>query len=202
MFPDTDSSQTIIDCFLTAARNAGVILKTGTAIKDLVIEDEGSFRIDLDNGTGIRADKVCVTSGSLKSSPLTRAIGSLGHSVEPLVPSLFASDVSDPLLEGLAGLSVQNASVKTIPKSPPQTGPVLITHRGFSGPAILRLSAWEARTLQAQDYRFGISINWLGNTRPEELRSTFASFRAESGKALVKNRIPGEIPLPPLGAAR
>jgi len=194
MFPVTDSSQTIIDCFMKCARDAGVILKTGIALNELQADPDGSFSLHFSNGETVRADKVCITSGSLKASPLTRAIESLGHSIEPLVPSLFAFNIPDQRLEELAGLSVQDAGVKTIPKSPVQSGPVLITHRGLSGPAILRLSAWEARRFAGQDYAVEISVNWLGKTSAEELRETFANNRAESGKSLVKNKVPAGLP--------
>lgn len=194
MFPVTDSSQTIIDCFMKSARDAGVILKTGIALHELQAEPDGTFSLHFSNGETVRADKVCITSGSLKASPLTRAIESLGHSIEPLVPSLFAFNIPDPRLDELAGLSVQDASVKTIPKSPVQSGPVLITHRGLSGPAILRLSAWEARRFAEQDYAVEIAINWLGKTSAEELRETFSNNRAESGKSLVKNKVPAGLP--------
>lgn len=193
MFPDTDSSQTIIDCFMKAARNAGVTLHKGMPVK-MIATSGNSFQLNFGDDSEATVDKLCIASGSLKASPLTSAIENLGHTIEPLAPSLFSFNVTDPRIEGLAGLSVQSATVRALPKSPPQTGPILITHRGFSGPAILRLSAWEARTLQAQNYHFEISINWLGNTRPEDLRSTFSALRADSGKALVKNRIPVEIP--------
>ncbi len=194
MFPVTDSSQTIIDCFMKSARDAGVILKTGIALNELEADPDGTFSLHFSNGETVRADKVCITSGSLKASPLTRAIESLGHSIEPLVPSLFAFNIPDPRLEDLAGLSVQDARVKIIPKSPVQSGPVLITHRGLSGPAILRLSAWEARRFAEQDYAVEISINWLGITTAEELRETFSNNRAESGKSLVKNKVPAGLP--------
>ncbi len=194
MFPVTDSSQTIIDCFIKSARDAGVILKTGIALHELQADPDGKFSLHFSNGETVRADKVCITSGSLKASPLTRAIESLGHSIEPLVPSLFAFNIPDSRLEGLSGLSVQDARVKIIPKSLAQSGPVLITHRGLSGPAILRLSAWEARRFAEQDYAVEISINWLGNTSAEELRETFSNNRAESGKSLVKNKVPAGLP--------
>jgi predicted Rossmann fold flavoprotein len=194
MFPVTDSSQTIIDCFMKCARDAGVVLKTGIALNDLQADPDGRFSLHFSHGETVRADKVCITSGSLKASPLTRAIESLGHSIEPLVPSLFAFNIPDQRLEELAGLSVQDAGVKTIPKSPVQSGPVLITHRGLSGPAILRLSAWEARRFAGQDYAVEISVNWLGKTSAEELRETFANHRAESGKSLVKNKVPAGLP--------
>lgn len=194
MFPVTDSSQTIIDCFLKAARDASVAMKLGTSVKELRADPDGSFSLLLSDGETIRADKVCITSGSLKASSLTSAIELLGHKIAPLVPSLFAFNIPDKRLEGLAGLSVQEACVKVLPKSPVQTGPVLITHRGLSGPAILRLSAWEARRFAEQGYEVEISVNWLGKTQAAELRETFASHRAESGKSLVKNKVPANIP--------
>lgn len=194
MFPITDSSQTIIDCFLKAARNAGVKCQTGIGAKELRVVRDGKFSLTLSNSETLGTDKVCITSGSLKASPLTRAIESLGHSIEPLVPSLFSFNISDPRLEGLAGLSVQRASVRTVLKSPAQIGPLLITHRGLSGPAILRLSAWEARRFAKHDYQLEISINWLGQTSSERLRETFSSLRTSSGKTLVKNRFPEELP--------
>ncbi len=194
MFPVTDSSQTIIDCFFNTARDAGVVLKTGTGVTALHPLPDGGFSLVFGNGETLRADKVCVTSGSLKASPLTRAIESLGHTVQPLVPSLFSFNIPDQRLEGLAGLAVQNASVRTVPKSPAQTGPVLITHRGLSGPAILRLSAWEARRFSGKNYEVEISVNWLGRTTAEQLRETFSHHRASSGKSLVKSRSPDGIP--------
>ena len=194
MFPVTDSSQTIIDCFMKSARDAGVILKTGIALQELQADPDGKFSLHFSNGETVTSDKVCITSGSLQASPLTRAIETLGHSIMPLVPSLFAFNIPDQRLEGLAGLSVQNASVKIIPKSPAQSGPVLITHRGLSGPAILRLSAWEARRFSEQDYAVEVSVNWLGKTSAEELRETFSVHRLESGKSLIKNKFPVGLP--------
>ena len=194
MFPDTDSSQTIIDCFMKAARNAGVILKKGTGVNELGAGSDGTFLLTLSDGSAVKAAKICITSGSLKASPLTRAIEALGHSIESLAPSLFAFNVTDKRLEGLAGLSVQKASVKTIPKSLTQTGPILVTHRGLSGPAILRLSAWEARRFHENDYLLEISINWLGNVSENELRQTFSEHRTASGKSLVKTKVPEGIP--------
>ncbi|MBT5559087.1 MAG: aminoacetone oxidase family FAD-binding enzyme, partial [Proteobacteria bacterium] len=98
----------------------------------------------------------------MKSSSLTRSLEELGHRIEPLAPSLFAFDIKDERLDELAGISVKNASVRISPKGKIQTGPVLITHRGLSGPAILKLSAWEARQLNELNYKFEIELNWLG----------------------------------------
>lgn len=194
MFPDTDDSQTIIDCFMESARKAGVQLRMGVGLTSLKAETDGSFTLALSDDTAPRADAVCIASGSLKSSPLSYAIEALGHTIEPLVPSLFAFDLSDARIQGLAGLSVQNVSVKALLDGPAQVGPILITHRGFSGPAILRLSSWEARKLQAADYRFEISINWLGDVSKKEVIDRFDDLRHTKGRTAVKTKPFEEIP--------
>ena len=194
MFPDTDSSQTIIDCFMKAARDARVALRPKTGLRDITPSPEGKFLLTLADESTFLADKVCITSGSLKASPLSSAIAALGHTIEPPAPSLFAFNLSDPRTEGLSGLAVQEATVRAIPKGNPQTGPLLITHRGLSGPAILRLSAWEARRFQDAGYHLEISVNWIGKTSENQLRQRFSDLRNSSGKNLVKNRYPEEIP--------
>ncbi|MDA0725965.1 MAG: aminoacetone oxidase family FAD-binding enzyme, partial [Verrucomicrobia bacterium] len=118
----------------------------------------------------------------------------LGHTIEPLAPSLFAFNLADKRTHELSGLSVQNAGVKVLPNSPEQVGPILITHRGLSGPAILRLSAWEARNVQELNYHFDIAINWLGNQSKDQVREHFANLREREGETLVKSKIFEVIP--------
>ncbi|MDP4644953.1 MAG: NAD(P)/FAD-dependent oxidoreductase [Opitutales bacterium] len=190
MFPTTDDSQTIIDCFHQAARNAGVQLRKECGVKS--ITHQSSFIIHLSDDTQVSADKVLIATGSLKASTLTRALEALGHSIEPLAPSLFAFNLADKRTHGLSGLSVQNASVRTSDKKSTQTGPILITHRGLSGPAILRLSAWQARALQDENYHFDVSINWLGTVSENQLREQFNRLR--KGKTQVKTKIFEQIP--------
>jgi predicted Rossmann fold flavoprotein len=210
MFPTTDDSQTIIDCFHQAAQKAGVQLRKECVVKNLSSQVSG-FSLQLSDDTQVSADKVLIACGSLKASPLTRALEALGHSIAPLAPSLFAFNLADKRTQGLAGLSVQNASVSHIPsvgaslvkpaaakqaaasKKPlTQTGPILITHRGLSGPAILRLSAWQARALQDENYHFEIAINWLGNVSENQLRERFNQLR--KGKTQVKSKVFDQIP--------
>jgi predicted Rossmann fold flavoprotein len=201
MFPDTDDSQTIIDCFHETARKAGVTLHKGVGLKGLNQAADGSFSLELTNDSFTHADAICIATGSLKASPLTRALEALGHTIEPLAPSLFAFNVADSRTHGLSGLSVQNASISVAPSSgtakkkpKPQTGPILITHRGFSGPAILRLSAWEARSLQEQNYHFEIAINWLGDQTENQVREQFAKMRKHNGRTLVRSKVFEAIP--------
>jgi predicted Rossmann fold flavoprotein len=186
MFPVTDDSRTIIDCFLNSARRAGVRIRYGSNVQ-AVVKVKGGFEVDTDQGRDL-VDAVCIACGSLKASPITRAIEAFGHTIEPLAPSLFAFNSSDSRIHDLTGVSVQEVSVQVLPKGSSQSGPILITHRGFSGPAILKLSAWEARQLQERGYAFEISINWLGDVKEHSLKELFSRRRKEGGKACVKNR--------------
>ena len=208
MFPTTDDSQTIIDCFHQAAQAAGVQLRKECSVKSIThhpsfITHHPSFIIHLSDDTQVQADKVLIAAGSLKASSLTRALEALGHTIAPLAPSLFAFNLADKRTQGLAGLSVQNAQITHVaselaqaslrqPKPSAQTGPLLITHRGLSGPAILRLSAWQARDLQEANYHFDIQINWLGQVSENQLRDQFNRLR--KGKTQVKTKVFEELP--------
>ena len=202
MFPTTDDSQTIIDCFHQAAQASGVQLRKECRIKS-IRQSEGRFIIYLSNDGQDTVDKVLVASGSLKSSSLIHSLEALGHTIAPLAPSLFAFNLSDKRIQGLSGLNVQNATVSHVPpllpaassrqsKTRPQTGPILITHRGLSGPAILRLSAWQARAFQDADYHFEIQINWLGVVSKDQLVEQFSKLR--NGKTEVKTKVLDQIP--------
>ncbi len=192
MFPTTDDSQTIIDCFQKAAREAGVQLRKECGIRSISFQFP-VFSLQLSDESLVAADKVLIATGSLKASPLTRSLEALGHTIAPLAPSLFAFNLADKRTHGLSGLSVQNASV-SLPddKKSHQTGPILITHRGLSGPAILRLSAWQARELQELKYHFDISINWLGDVSENQVREQFNRLR--KGKTQVKTKVFEQLP--------
>ena len=198
MFPTTDDSQTIIDCFHQAAQAAGVKLRKECSVKSLSTLHSPlhthSFSLHLSNGEAVKAERVLIATGSLKASPFTRALEALGHTIEPLAPSLFAFNLADKRTHGLAGLSVQQAHVTLAAskKARAQTGPILITHRGLSGPAILKLSAWEARALQSENYHFEISINWLGKVSENQVREQFNRLR--KGKTQVKSKVFEQLP--------
>lgn len=194
MFPDTNSSQTIIDCFHRAVQTNRIKLQKGLGLKSLSKKTDSPFVLTFTDNSTTEADAVCIATGSLKASPLSYTLETLGHTIEPLAPSLFAFNVADTRIQGLSGLSVQNASIHVLPDSRPQTGPLLITHRGFSGPAILRLSAWEARALQQQNYHFDIAINWLGNWTVDQVREHFVTLRKNQGHTIVKNKVFESIP--------
>ena len=157
----------------------------------------------LSNETQKNVDKVLVASGSLKASSLTCSLEALGHTVTPLAPSLFAFNLSDKRTHGLSGITVKKATISHVlpslvadssgqTESDTQTGPILITHRGLSGPAILRLSAWQARAFQDENYHFEIKVNWLGDVSEDQVCEQFNRLR--NSKTKVKTKVFEQIP--------
>lgn len=194
MFPITDSSETVIRCFLDCARESGVALHTRRGLCGLARDAGGMFQLDFDDHTQVRARTVCVATGSLKGSWLVEFLGGLGLAIEELVPSLFAFDVDDVRIKELAGVSHPDVVVRLASGGSPRRGPILITHRGFSGPAVLRLSAWEARTLAAVNHRFPFLIDWLPEMSAENVRDWMDANRRDHGAMRVRNRRPPPIP--------
>lgn len=193
MFPTTDDSQTIINCFLEQAIKSKIKLKKGHSIDDLSLNPDGSFLLKINGEKNISYNAVCLALGSLKSTPLQRSICKLGHSIESLAPSLFAFNINDTRTYGLSGLSVPNAQVWVDSPKQSQNGPLLITHRGMSGPAILKLSAWEARKLQQINYHFDFYINWLADIPKNSIKEAFEKHRVENGKRTLKNTVPFDL---------
>jgi predicted flavoprotein YhiN len=213
MFPVTDSSQTIVDCLLNAARRAGVKLKTNCGVERIVRRVSGGFEITLaanphpgplpfgkgEGGsaseTPILCDKLLLATGGCRTPALGQLAVSLGHTLEPPVPSLFTFHVETPWLRALAGVSVETAEVSVPETMLRERGALLVTHWGLSGPAVLRLSAWGARALHKKDYRFTLRINWLPQLRAEEMAKEFQVRRDLQGARLVVNSPMTPLPL-------
>ena len=191
MFPETDSSQTIVDTLLDAADAAGVSVHTSEGVTS-VDTDGDHFHIETDAGHSYTAASVLIATGGTRMAAGARLAASLGHELRPPTPSLFTFKIKDPRIEGLLGLSVSPASVSIQQSRLRSNGPVLITHWGLSGPGILKISAWGARELAERDYRFDISVNWLPDTDPA---TVIAEKRRDEGKRRVSSRSPfGSIP--------
>jgi len=172
MFPVTDRSETIIDLFLTEAHKAGVIIRTECDVSSVRRLDVG-FELTLGSGELLYADKLLFASGSHPKS--YELIRSLGHTIVPPVPSLFTFTITDPRLEGLSGLSVSQVELSLPKLSLEESGPLLITHWGLSGPAVLKLSAFGARLLHAVDYKTELQINWIPAFSSDQIRAILAS---------------------------
>lgn len=163
MFPVTDDSRTIVDCFLEEAKQLGVTLRPRCGVKALRREAEG-FRLELGDGTQCLAKRVLLASGG-GAHALAEM---LGHRIVPCVPSLFTFNIDDPRLEDLSGLSVPKAKVGISAGKSVYEGPLLITHWGLSGPAVLRCSAWEARALHDVHYFCTLRVDWTGGRKDVE----------------------------------
>jgi predicted Rossmann fold flavoprotein len=194
MFPVTDLSRSISDCLLQAASFAGVQLvkrKGVTAVRKL---EQGGFELSLSGGEIARCDRLLIASGGGVSSGGYAIAQSLGHTVEPPVPSLFTFKVEDPRLAGLAGLAVENAELRIPDTKLREQGPVLITHWGLSGPATLRLSAWGARELAARGYTFPLSVNWVPPLNREAVLHELSSARSAHPKRQLNNGCDLHVP--------
>ena len=197
MFPITDSSETIIDCLMQAADRAEVNLKTGAGVKTVKhfkSEDRSYFHVELKNGRTMECDRLLLATGS---NPLGyRWAKNLGHKIESSVPSLFTFNIKDSRLQGLAGVSVSNAIVRlgTGKNKLEQTGALLITHWGVSGPAILKLSAWGARFLYDLKYDSNLQINWLPEHNQESLKQVLTEFKQTNPKKKIINYCPVKLP--------
>jgi predicted Rossmann fold flavoprotein len=193
MFPTTDESATIVDCLTDAARASRIQVWTGATVKT-VTSEAGVFTIELRSGDVLFADQVLLATGS---NPLGYAIAkSLGHTIVPPVPSLFTFNVPDSRFAELAGIAVDPVRLKLTlgDHKFEQTGAVLITHWGVSGPAVLRLSAWAARELHQANYRATLTINWLPKQNSETLRAELIQVRSQLPRRAIVSSCPVIIP--------
>ena len=192
MFPITNQSQTIIDCLVQEAQRLGVIVHTQASVQALR-HTEAGYQLKI-NDQAVIADRVIVaTGGSPKRSGL-EWLAAMGHTIESPVPSLFTFNVPQESITTLSGLSVGHALVRIPGTKLMSEGPLLITHWGLSGPAVLKLSAWGARTLSERDYQFSVLVNWLGQANEEQIRTDLVNRLPEIGKRKVANRNPFGLP--------
>ncbi len=189
VFPQSDSSASIVNCLVDAAQDAGIEVRTGTPLERVEPQEGGGFELELIGGERMRADNVLLTLGGTRNRIGADIASYLGHRVEVAAPSLFTFKIADPRIDGLQGLSVAEARVEVdhAGMSLDAVGPVLVTHWGLSGPGILRVSAWGARELQQLEYRFEIIVNWSGSTSVEEILARFALLRTESPRKSIVN---------------
>ena len=189
MFPVTDASQTIIDCLVREAERLGVEIRMQAAVRDLVPLDGGGFDLD-----GERFDKVIVATGGSPKREGLAWLEALGHTIVDPVPSLFTFNMPGESVTDLMGVVVPEARVRIQGTKLVQDGPVLITHWGMSGPAVLKLSAWGARDLAERNYHFTVQINWIGIPNEAEVAQIMDDAVAEMRNKKVANACPFELP--------
>ncbi|NID12121.1 BaiN/RdsA family NAD(P)/FAD-dependent oxidoreductase [Fibrivirga algicola] len=194
MFPTTDSSETIIDCLLGTARKLGIRIQTSSGVERLEPLPSGGYELQFFTGERVQADRVLVATGGYPQAP---SYGWMPDQNEPLqtpVPSLFTFNTPDNPLLSLAGVSVPMARVQVVGTKQQQSGPLLITHWGFSGPAVLKLSAWAARELANCNYAFTLRINWMPDKNEDQLREAMGTFRQQHPKKQVTSQNPVGLP--------
>ena len=198
MFPQSNTSQTIIDCLLDEAGKYKVEIVMNADVQTFYAANDGlhqeNFIIKLSDQKTIEADYVCIASGGFPKSSQFEWMTKAGHSIQAPVPSLFTFNIPQNQIVSLMGISVENATVKVVGSKLQQSGPMLITHWGLSGPAVLKLSAWAARELAQKDYHFTIHVNWLPAYNENTLKDKIQQVRFEIATQKIVNRNPFAIP--------
>ena len=214
IFPLSNSSQTIIDCLIGAAEAAKVKLRTNCGVDEVTrivgrasrpsdrhLEEEAGetpalrdgFDLSLSNGETLACDRLLLATGGCRTAAAGQTAVSLGHTLEPPVPSLFTFHLETPWLRELAGVTVDSVEASVPDTELRERGALLVTHTGLSGPVILRLSAWGARVLHDRRYRFPLRLNWLSQLSLEEVAAELEWRRRQQPARLVVN-----TPVPPL----
>lgn len=194
MFPMTNSSQTIIDCFIHEANKYQVEIMYHAAVDAMRKTDSGQWQLQIADGREIKADDVCVACGGFPKTEQFDWLVQLGHTVASSVPSLFTFNIAQHSITQLMGVSVPEATVKIVGEKLQESGPLLITHWGLSGPAVLKTSAYGARMLSEKDYTFSILINWLGHISESQLRNEWPDIRSQQGNARIFGHNPFGLP--------
>jgi hypothetical protein len=193
MFPVTDSSATVIDCLMFEAKAAGVQLIAGNGIEAAERCDNG-FIVRLTSGEFLPCDRLLLATGGARDVAGAVIARDLGHTIEPPVPSLFSLHVSTPWLRELPGVSVADVELSAPGTPLRERGPLLITHNGVSGPAVLRISAWGARLLAEKDYEFPLRVNWLPTMSDTEVAAELQTRRNTQPKRHIVSSPIAPIP--------
>lgn len=193
MFPTTDSSQTIIDCLLREANKYKIQILLNADVKKIEAGTDG-FCLQLADGRNIESDFTCIASGGYPKLSIFDWLKETGHTIISPLPSLFTFNMPGNKITNLMGISVENALVKIVGSKLSQQGPLLITHWGMSGPAVLKLSAWGARELAEKNYSFSIVVNWVPRYNENSLREFIQQYRFEKATQKIINKNPFQLP--------
>ncbi|PJJ10535.1 hypothetical protein CLU83_3976 [Flavobacterium sp. 1] len=189
MFPVSNSSQTIIDCFVKATQKLGISVLTGQSVQSIFKKDN-FWKVETQHENYI-AEKLVLATGS--NPKIWEMLQQKGHAIVSPVPSLFTFNIKDPRIKELPGVAA-HVTVKVKDTKLISTGPLLITHWGMSGPAILKLSAWGARILFDKNYQFTIYVNWLNDVDAEDAEKILKTLKQEHAKKAVSKKSPFDFP--------
>ena len=193
MFPVTDDSQTIIDCLMKEANKYAVEILMNREVRELAMNN-GQWTIIFKDGKQMEADYVCIACGGYPKILQYDWLKKASHTIEEPVPSLFTFNMPGNAITSLMGVVVENVNVKIVGTKLSESGPLLITHWGMSGPAILKLSAWGARQLAVCSWQFAITINWIPAFNENSLREKMQELRFKLAAQKIINRNPFALP--------
>jgi len=192
MFPTTNNSETIIQCFLKKLDQYKIKLRLQAEVVDVIKEKD--FMITLANGELLHANTICIATGGMLKADKLMWLQKLGHDIVAPVPSLFTFNVAEKNITTLMGVAVDNASIQWKGNKHVEQGPLLITHWGISGPAAIKLSAWCAREMATENYEGAIQINWVPLYNAQSLKMEWLNFRTDLGKREMGNKNPFGLP--------
>ena len=200
MFPESNNSETIINCLLKEADKYKVEILLNADVKSLSMVNEQlskeskNFEVILGNGKTEYADYICIACGGYPKSMQYEWLIKMGHTIHNPVPSLFTFNIPQNSITALMGIAVPDVSVKIAGTKLQQSGPLLITHWGISGPAVLKLSAWAAIELAEKDYTFTSMVNWLPALNENTLKEKILQVRFDIASQKIYNRNPFALP--------
>jgi predicted Rossmann fold flavoprotein len=184
MFPVTDSSQTIIDCFLKCADEYGIQIQINAPVTK--IEKRGEvFEVTVEKGYKFKAKKLLLAIGGHPNQQAYTIVRQLGHTIIKPIPSLFTFNDSEKNFKDLMGVSVPSGLVRIAGTKLGQQGPILITHWGLSGPAVIKLSAWAAEYLHEKHYEVTALVSWIGDIQEETVRNFLLDYKGKHKKRKV-----------------
>jgi predicted Rossmann fold flavoprotein len=195
VFPESQNSQSVIDCFLRETKKLAIKIETGSGIKQIIPTEDCLELSFTKKGFPVRSfDKVIVTTGGSPKRKGLEWLESLGHKIEDPVPSLFTFNMPAESITKLMGVVVENALVNIQGTKLKSDGPLLVTHWGMSGPAILKLSAFGARLLSEKDYKFKIQVNWVSVQNHDTVMSDLLTIVEQHPNKLLPNIRPYSLP--------
>jgi len=193
MFPVTDSSQTIIDCLIKEANKYNVEIRMNKEVKG-IYKDADNWNLLFKDDVVLTTDFICIASGGYPKILQYEWLKQSDHTIEDPVPSLFTFNMPGNAITALMGVAVEHAVVKIVGSKLSESGPLLITHWGMSGPAVLKLSAWGARELAKNNYHFSVLVNWIPEYNENSLREKMQRIRFELASQKIVNRNPFSLP--------
>jgi predicted Rossmann fold flavoprotein len=187
MFPMTNKSETIVECLESKAQKLGIEILKSSGVKSIVQNSDNQFVISLLHDESFLADAVLITVGGFPNLSSYDWLAALGHTIVSPVPSLFTFNVPNSVFSALSGIAVEQSEARVAGTKITQTGPSLVTHWGFSGPANLKLSAWAARELADKNYSFQLLINWLASENENSIRQILEIEKKQNPKRTIHN---------------